>query len=753
MSVDKHERRGITDQIIDTVVYKRRWIEKVFLLLIFFSLLCLPLVEINYDLTEYLPASTETKVGIDLMESEFGYPGTARVLIRDISIYEEKIYKNRIEQIDGVDAVSWADTAGEIYVSNDFLEAQDLDDYYKDGYTVLDIQFVEGDSSLRTDAAINEIRALVGDRGAYSGPALDSKMLKENLAAEIGRVLAFSIVMILLILAATTTSWFEPLLFMATMGVAILINMGSNLVFGRISFLSYCVAAVLQLAVAMDYSIFLLHTFTAQKAKGFETEQAMVNALHLAVGSIVSSAITTVVGFVALALMQFTIGQDIGFVLAKGIVCSLFTVLFLMPALIIRWHGLIERTHHRPLIPPLDGFARGLFKTRHAFLIFCAVLVVPAFVAQNMNHFVFGGAAVGAGEGTQLHADKAETDEIFGEKNLVLAIVPNTSSVTEKRLADELDELPFVKSVLALSSTLPDGIPESFVPANLTEQLHTDRWARMLIFLSTPVETDYTFECLDTVREIIDRYYPDESYVIGSTPAAQDIKSTITEDYTEVNLISMLGVALVILCSFRSLTMTVIVMVPIEVAILFNMALPYVYGNKLIFLGYLMVSSMQLGATVDYSILLTNNYMNHRAEISDCKEAAVKAVAQSALSILTSGTILTVCGYGLYYLTSITAAADLGRLIGRGALFSMFLVLGLLPILLAIFDRAIFRDRAMFQRLAGWVITHLPAGRARHQAARSQPSEPRALVTTLRHPQDQSTAPDHSGESEKEEFK
>lgn len=697
--MEYRQKKSWIERIIATVVYRRTRIETFFLLLIVLSLLALPMVEINYDLTEYLPAATETKQGIDRMEAIFGYPGTARVLIRDVTVYEAKIYKNRIEQIDGVDTVTWADTAGEIYLSNDFLEAQDLSDYYRDGNAVMEIQFVEGDSSRRTDRAIDEIRALVGERGAYSGPALDSKMLKENLAAEIGRVLAFSIVMILVILTLTTTAWFEPVLFMLTMGIAILINMGSNLLFGEISFLSYCVAAVLQLAVAMDYSIFLLHTFTAERARGLEVEPAMENALQKACGSIVSSAITTVVGFVALALMQFTIGRDIGFVLAKGILCSLISVLFLMPALIIRWHHLIERTRHRPFIRPLERFARRVFKVRYLFLVLCVVLIVPAIAAQNMNHFVYGGAAVGAGEGTQLYLDKAETDALFGQKNLILALLPDQGSVVEGRLADELEDLPFVRSVTSLSAMLPDGVPESFLPASTTELLHKDGWTRMLIYLSTPVETDDTFACLDQLRATVDRYYP-ESYLLGSTPAAQDIKSTITQDYSQVNLISMLGVALVIFLSFRSLTMTIVVMVPIEFAILFNMALPYLYGNQLIFLGYLMVSSMQLGATVDYSILMTNNYINCRAATDDRREAAIRTITMSALSIMTSSTILTVCGYGLYFLTSITAAADLGRLIGRGAFFSMVLVLTLLPLLLTIFDRAIFRDRALWQKIS-----------------------------------------------------
>lgn len=725
--MEERQKKSWVDRMIWVVVYRRTWIEKLFLLLIVLSLLCLPMVEINYDLTEYLPASTETKQGIDRMEAVFGYPGTARVMIRDVSIYEAKIYKNRIEQIDGVDTVTWADTAGEIYLSNDFLEAQDLSDYYRDGNAVMDVQFVEGDSSRRTDRAIDEIKALIGDRGAYSGPALDSKMLKENLATEIGRVLIFSIVMILLILALTTTAWFEPVLFMLTMGAAILINMGSNLLFGRISFLSYCVAAVLQLAVAMDYSIFLLHTFTAERARGLDVEQAMENALRQASGSITSSAITTVVGFVALALMQFTIGKDIGFVLAKGILCSLITVLLLMPALIIRWHHLVERTRHRPFIPSLDGFAKKVFGVRRVFLVLCVVLVIPAFVAQNMNHFVYGGAAVGAGEGTQLHLDKAETDALFGQKNLVLALLPDQGSVVEKRLADELDALPFVRSVTSLPAMLPEGIPESFLPSGLTEMLHKDGWTRMLIFLSTPVETDDTFACLDQVRETVHRYYPQESYLLGSTSAAQDIKETITQDYSQVNGISMLGVALVIFLSFRSLTMTVVVMVPIEIAILFNMALPYLYGNQLIFLGYLMVSSMQLGATVDYSILLTSHYINCRAVTDNRREAAIRAISMSALSIMTSSTILTVCGYGLYFLTSITAAADLGRLIGRGAFFSMVLVLTLLPLLLTVFDRAIFRDRALWQRLAAKCPT--PPRHSGHRLTSGHPDTSEEKVT------------------------
>lgn len=693
------EKLPLVEVIIRIIVRRRAAVEKVFAVLTVLSLMWMLLVNTNYDLTEYLPAWSPSKQGIDLMEQEFGYPGTARVMIENVSVYEAKAYKDAISALSGVDTVSWADTAGEIYTSRAFLEQQDLDDYYKDGCALMDVQFTQGDADPQTYAALDEIAAMLGERGHLSGPSVDNNALGTTLNGEIPKIMSLGVVMILAILAYTTTSWFEPVLFMFTMGIAIVLNMGTNLIFGSISFLSASVAALLQLAVAMDYSIFLLHTFTAQRAQGLDIEGAMESALRLAISSILSSGATTIIGFLALALMRFTIGRDLGFVLAKGIVCSLVTVLLLMPALIIRWHGLIERFGHRSFVPSLQPLAKLMYQCRKPVAAAVLIVIVPCYVAQGMIHFMYGSAAVSGGPGSKSYVDKQAISATFGENNMLLAIVPNQSSVIEKQLCEELDALPYVRNVTALAHTMPEGIPERFLPESLTTQLHTENYARVLMNLRCDDESERAFGYVEEIRGIVNRYYPDGTHLVGTLTATQDMKNIISEDYGWVNMVSILGVALVILLTFQSPAMALVVIIPIEVAVYINTALPYFSGSQLAFLGFLMVSSMQLGATVDYSILITNNYLNIRVTEQDKNAAAVEAIRQSALSVLTSGSVLTLVGYALYYMLPVAAIADMGHLIGRGAFLSMIFVFTLLPLLLTLFDRLIFNDRRLAAQL------------------------------------------------------
>lgn len=687
------EKKSLMDSFISLVVRRRAVIEKIFMAAVVISAVLTPLVGVNYDLAEYLPETTQTKVGIDIMEREFGYPGTARVMVEDVSIYEAKRCKDRIAAIEGVDSVSWADTTSSVYTSKAFFDSADIDDYYKDGCAVYDVIFVNGDSDKTSYKALDEIREVLGEKCSISGPTVENKTVSENMEKEMPKLLAVGITFIIVILTITTNSWFEPVLFMVTMGAAVIINSGTNLMFGTISFISSNTAALLQIAVAMDYSIFLLHTFTAEKNKGIDTEVAMENALRIAMNSIVSSGITTVIGFLALVLMQFTIGKDIGLVLAKGIVCSMMTVLLLMPALILKWQGIIERTAHKPIIPPLDNFARRIFKIRYAVVAVVLILIVPCYVAQGMTHFMYGTSVVGCAEGTPTWLEKKRIDDVFGQSNMVVVIVPQKGPIVEKQLYDELDEQDYVRSVVSLSGLLPDGIPESFLPESLTSQLHTESYCRLLVNLRSDTETEYAFSLDDRLKQTVEKYYPEGSYFVGKTPVAKDIKTVVLKDNREVNFISLAGVALVVFFAFGSPIITLIVLVPIEVAIFFNMALPYIYGQKLAYLGYLMVSSMQLGATVDYSILLTNNYLSVRAEQPNKITAAIETISKSALSIMTSGSVLTIVGYGLNYMSSVPTVVDLGHLIGRGALFSVIFVLTLLPMLLTTFDSFIFKDR------------------------------------------------------------
>lgn len=670
------------------IIHKKGWIEGVFAVGCLFSLFAMLFVNVNYDLTEYLPETAQSCIGLDLMEREFGYPGTARVMLKDVTLYEAKQYKDKLEAVDGVDQVLWCDSIVNIYSGEDFINEKDIEDYYKDGCAVMDITFEEGDTSQKTSQAIDEMKAITGDKGSYVGMAVQNKSLTENVESEMHLILAVAVIMIFVVLCITTNAWSEPVLFLLVMGVAILLNRGTNIFIGTVSFLTNNVAMVLQLATSMDYSIFLLDAYSREKQKGLPDEEAMVGAIDAAINSIFASSLTTVVGFLALVFMNFTIGFDMGLVLAKGIVFSLITVVFFMPAMILKFEKWNTRTRHRPFLPSFRKFSQWVYRMRYASLIILALLAPPAYVAQGMNDFLFGNSAVGASEGTQVYEDDEAITEKFGRSNMLLALYPNTSPVAEKAMSEEIDGLPYVKSVTSLSDTLPQGIPEDFLPYSVTSQLHTEEYCRMLIYIRTKTESDQAFRCADELEGIVRKYYPDHSYLVGETPSTQDIKTTITADNARVNMLSLAGVFLVVMFSFRSLIIPVIVMIPIEVAIFLNMAIPYLMGETMVFMGYIIVSSIQLGATVDYSILLTNNYVSSRRSLSR-KDACVRALMLSCPSIFTSGAIIILAGYIIHFISSTAAIGDLGHLIGRGALLSVILVLTVLPALLVLFDRMI----------------------------------------------------------------
>ena len=670
------------------IIHKKGWIESVFVAGCVFSLIAMLFVNVNYDLTEYLPASARSCIGLDLMEDEFGYPGTARLMIKDVSLYEAKQYKDKLEAVDGVDQILWCDSTVNIYSGEDFIRQKDIEDYYKDGCAVMDITFDQGDTAKKTSQAIDEMKAITGDKGYYVGMAVQNKSLTENVESEMNLILTVAVIMIFAVLCISTTAWSEPFLFLLVMGVAILLNRGTNIFIGTVSFLTNNVAMVLQLATSMDYSIFLLDAFSREKQKGLSEEQAMINAIDAAINSIFASSLTTVVGFLALVSMKFTIGFDMGLVLAKGIVFSLITVLFFMPAMILKFSRWNDKTRHRPFLPSFRKFSEWVYRVRYASLIIMLILAPPAYVAQGMNDFLYGNSAVGASEGTQVYADDQVISREFGRSNMMLAMYPNTSAVTEKEMSDEIEDLPYVKSVTSMSNTLPEGIPEEFLPYSVTSELHTKDNCRIRIYIRTKTESDQAFKGADEIRDILERYYPENSYLVGETPSTQDIKTTITADNSRVNLLSMLGVFLVVMFSFRSFAIPMIVMVPIEAAIFLNMAMPYLAGDTMVFMGYIIVSSIQLGATVDYSILLTNNYVSCRKSLEK-KEACIQALMLSCPSIFTSGTIIILAGYIIHFISTTAAIGDLGHLIGRGALFSVILVLTVLPALLVLFDRII----------------------------------------------------------------
>ena len=700
--MSKYKKNKLSHKVINFIVNSPKLIGKVFAGLVIISVIQIFFVKTNYDLTKYLPASSQTKRGIEIIKKEFNNKAVAQVMVSDTNLVQIKDYVDKIEKVAQVDSVIWAGSVGQINVAEDFLEIQNLDDYYKDENSLLTITFKGDDSSLKTYEAVDEIKKIIGDKGHYTGTVIDNQALNNATADEMPRIMIFAVLVIFLILTISTSSWFEPIIFFITMGAAIIINMGSNIIFGEISFISVSVASVLQLAVAMDYSIFLLHEFASQKKESPKVglKKIMAKTLKKITPSILASSITTIIGFSALGLMQFSIGKDLGFILAKSIFCSLLAVIFLTPILILKLNHLIEKYHHSSFLPNFGLIGKKIVSFRYLIVFVALVISIPAFFAQGMNNFMYGTASVGGGPGTIVYEDKQAIKKVFGETNSLLILIPNENIVKKKSLSDEIKSLPFVKNVNSITSILPQGVPDSILPKNILENFHSNKYARIIIGLNFEAESQFAFDSVNQIKEITKKYYPENTFFLGDTPATQDIKNVISDDYGKVNLISILGVALVVLITFKSLILTVVIMLSIETAIFAHMALPFLYGDTFIFLGFLIVSSVQLGATVDYAILLSSKYLHYRDELNNDKFKAMYLTLKNSLaSVLTSGLVLATAGYGIYFLISISATRGLGQLIGRGALFSLISVTFLLPSLLMVTDFIRLKEKKLISYL------------------------------------------------------
>ena len=688
---------SFSEKCADYIVRKRDRISLVFIALLLISLFLSLFVEINYDLSKYLPNWSSTQEGIHKMEDTFGYPGTARVMIKGVTMGEALDYKNKIEQISGVDRVTFNTGENGAYAPH-YMEGKDSDLDYKEGKALFHIVFVYGDSDPRTKNAVKEIESLLGDKAVYAGLAVQSKTVEEQVSSQMGLILALGLGFIFLILIIMTNSYGEPFLFLLTILVAVGLNRGSNVFLGRVSFITNNVAAILQIAVSMDYAIFLLHTFEVGLMKGYDKEKALSFAVGKSLNTILASSLTTVGGFLALCAMQFGIGMDMGLVLAKGVILSLLSVILFMPALLLRMWNFVEKTRHKSFLPSFKGLANIAYHVSPAVLILTVILLVPLNIAQGMNDFRFSSSAVVMGKGTQISTMKEEMDSVFGEENLLIAIYPSGRNDMESALGGTLKSLPYVKNVQSLSALLPEGVPEFMTPKSKLDLVRKDGYSRMVITLNLPGESKDSYKAVGTIRQILKDYSGEDSYLVGDTTATMDMENILRKDNDRVNVISLIIIFLVVMISFKSPLYAFVAMVPIEMAIMTNMTFSYLEGNRMIFIGFVVVSSIQLGATVDYAILTLDHFKEERMD-KGRKEAITASIWKSLSSLLVSGSILTVVGYVIYFISSVPAIGQLGKLIGRGALCSLFYVVFLLPGLLRVLDKLLIRKERIKQKV------------------------------------------------------
>lgn len=670
------------------IVDHRKPIIALYLILFAVSALCRQFVAVNYDMNDYLPEESPSTQALELMEREYdgGIPN-ARVMVRDVSVPEALEYKKRLLSVDGVTDVTWLDDAESVTVPVETLDADTRETYYKDGNALFSLT-IDKDKRI---SAVEAIREIIGDENAMTGSAVTTAIATTSTVKEIAVIAVIAVAFVLLVLILTTTSFAEPFLVLAGIGVAVVINDGSNLMFGEISFVTNAAGSILQLAVSLDYSVFLLHRFAECRQTTADPKEAMVQALTMSTTSILSSGLTTVIGFLALCLMQFRIGPDLGLALAKGVALSLITVFTFMPALILCTYRIIDKTQHRSFMPGFKGFGKFVSRVMIPMVIVFALLIAPSYLASNANSFYYGASHI-FGSDTQLGADTERIENAFGKRDTYVLMVPKDSTATQSALSEALHEIPQVKSILSYVDTVGAAIPEQYLDSGTLSKLNSEHYTRMVLTVDAAYEGGATFDLVKTIRSTAERYYPGEWYLAGEGVSTYDLMDTVTADMVKVNLVAIGAVFLVLLFTMRSLTAPVILVLSIETAIWINLSIPYFTDQTIFYIAYLIISSVQLGATVDYAILFTDRYREMRQTYAK-KDAVVQTVAAVAVSVLTSASALTAVGFLLGIFSTHGLLSQLGYLLGKGTLCSLAIVMFVLPGLLYLTDRLIVKTK------------------------------------------------------------
>ncbi len=660
----------------------------VLVLFVIFAAICIVLtlfVRVNYNLVDYLPPDAQSTTALEIMEREFDAAmPNASVMVKDVDLMAARAYKDELAAIAGVEQVLWLDDVMDLKQPLETGDADTIAGFYKERTALFSLTIAKG----MEKEACNEILQRIGADNALTGDAPSLVFVQNTATSTVLKAMAILVPVIIAILILSTSSWLEPLLFLLTIGIAIVLNMGTNLIFGEISFMTNSISPILQLACSLDYAVFLLHSFQDNRKKFARVEDAMRQAMKESLSTVAASAATTLFGFLALLFMNFRIGADLGITLAKGIIFSFVTVMVFLPALTLYLYKWIDRTQHRPFLPDFGRIGRLLSKIAVPAVLIITLLLVPAFLGQRQTHFLYGNDVIDPS--TRYGRDTVAVEQHFGRNTMMAILVPRGEVAKEEALCDELGQIAHVTGVTAYATHVGAAIPPEFLGDALTDSFYGPNYARILLYLDTEAEGEVAFQTVERIHEQTRALYGDGFYTLGQSANLYDMKSIVQKDNVYVNLIAIAAIFAVLLLTFRSLTLPFLLVLTIEAGIWINLAVPYFNGTPINFLGYLVLSTIQLGATVDYAILLTHTYLRNRQTMR--KRAAMhRALGASFRSILVSTLTLSTAGFVLRATSTNSAIADIGVLLGRGTLLSFSMVLAFLPTLLLLFDRAIAR--------------------------------------------------------------
>lgn len=740
------------------IVDKRKAFYLVFLAAFLFCAASVNKVQINNDITSYLPAQTETRRGLTIMEEEFITLGSANVMVANVTLDTAQELAHRLEAIPGVSEVAFDDTQ----------------EHYKASAALFTISFDGEETAPATEEAMNQVLAALEGYDVYPSTQI-GRDVSESLQKEMTVILAIAAVVIVVVLLFTSKSYMEVPVYLIVFATAAVLNMGTNFIFGTISFITNSIAVVLQLALAIDYAIIFCHRYMEERDNGLDAREADIAALSKAIVEISSSSLTTISGLVALMLMQLRIGFDMGIVLAKGIVCSMLCVFLLMPGLLMMFSRPIDRTRHKNLVPKINFWGRGVVRLRYVLPPIFLVAMVAGAVLSNQCDYVFDANDADFDNKPDWRIADEKVTQTFGAKNTIAVLVPRGDYKKEQMILTRVAELPQVTQATGLANIeVEDGrmltdelTPRQFselagvdielcrllyqayglsveeygaifqdpddyaVPlidvfeflleqkdkgvVSLTgeqadkvddlqeqldtglEQLRGEHWSRLVFVADTPTEGEETYALLDQIRSIAQDYYGDDVVLVGNSTNAFDLSSSFSGDNMKISILTALFVMVILLFTFKSAGLPILLVLTIQGSIWLNFSVPVLTGTNLFFLSYLVVSSIQMGATIDYAIVITNRYLELKT-VMERKQAAVEALSQSFPTILTSGTIMAVAGFLIGGISTDATIGSVGQTLGRGTVTSIILVMTVLPQLLMLGDALIERTAITLNR-------------------------------------------------------
>ena len=732
------------EKLATLIVDKRNLIFLLYIFALIFCVIATGWVNVENDITTYLPDSTETRQGLTVMNDNFTTYGTARVMVSNITYDKAVQLEEQLEDIDGVDSIDFDETS----------------DHYKDSTALFSVSFDGEVDDPRAEAAMDEIRAELADydTSIYTEVGYDSSA---DLQSEMSVIIVIAAVIIVLVLTLTSRSYAEVPVLIMTFGAAALLNMGTNFLCGTISFISNSVTVILQLALAIDYAIILCHRFSDEH-ETLGVREACIAALSKAIPEISSSSLTTISGLAALAFMHFGIGRDLATVLIKAILFSMLSVFTLMPGLLVLFSKLIDKTRHKNLVPRITAVGKFDVKTRYIVPPIFAVVIIAAAVFANLCPYCYTYTDLVTAKQSERQAAYQKIKGEFGTSNMVAIIVPAGDYESEGKILAELDSCPEVDSTQGLANLdyeiakalygayavehdeygeIINGLSDYKVPlydmfmflkqemedGNITlggdvqntlddlfaqldkaqVQLQSDKYSRLVAYLNVPEESDETFAFVDKIHDIVGKYYDSDYYVVGNTTSAMDLSSSFGQDNLLISVLSALFVILVLLFTFKSAGLPVLLIIVIQGSIWINFAFPYLQHSQLYFLGYLIVNSIQMGANIDYAIVISSHYTDLK-KVMHHKEAIVAALNESFPTIFTSGSILASAGVLISVLTTNPVIAAIGECLGRGTIISIILVLFVLPQILVLGDSII--ERTSFEMKGIGVTTRTASG-------------------------------------------